>query len=406
MNAVEERTNMPELRFSEFEGEWNAKTIGQLASVYDGTHQTPKYVPSGIPFYSVEHLTANNFSNTRFISKDVFEKENKRVKLERNDILMTRIGDISTCKIIDWDVQASFYVSLALIKQDEKYNSQFLNQLIKTAFFQRELHKRTIHVAFPRKINLGEISFCNVLLPEDPEHIEQKKIAAFLGTVDEKVSKLRRKQELLTDYKCGIMQQIFFQQIRFKADDGSDFPDWEEHKLEKFLIPFTERVSADTILPIFSSSREGLKPQSEYFANRELDNTGEYGVVPRGYFTYRHMSDDITFKFNINNVEDKIAVSKEYPVFSTQNMDNRFLLYYLNFGTDFKRFAAIQKVGGTRTRLYFRKLAAWKTLLPHPTEQKKIANFLSAIDIKVSAVSDQITQMEAFKKGLLQQMFV
>ncbi|MFM6250287.1 MAG: restriction endonuclease subunit S, partial [Dolichospermum sp.] len=118
------------------------------------------YQESGIPFYSVEHVTSNNFKDTKFIAKEVFEKENKRVKLEKGDILMTRIGDIGTPKYIDWDVEASFYVSLALLKQSKKINSLFLAHYIKTNLFQNELHQRTIHVAFPKKINLGEIGYC------------------------------------------------------------------------------------------------------------------------------------------------------------------------------------------------------------------------------------------------------
>jgi hypothetical protein len=211
---------------------------------------------------------------------------------------------------------------------------------------------------------------------------------------------------LLKLFKRGIIQKIFSQELRFKADRGCFFPDWEKRKLGDFLLEHREQVPANTDLPIYSSSRRGLKLQRDYFDNREVNNEGEYGVVPYGYFTYRHMSDDITFKFNINLASEKIAVSKEYPVFKTENMDSIFLLNLLNNSNEFKRFAATQKLGGTRTRLYYKNLCSWKTLIPVLEEQQKIAKFLSAIDAKIDAVSGQIERMEQFKKGLLQQMFV
>ncbi len=122
-----------QIRFKNENGEdfpeWDMKKLGEIAKIFDGTHQTPNYVDNGIPFFSVENVTANNFTNTKYISKDIFEKENKRVKIEMGDILMTRIGDIGTVRYIDWEVEASFYVSLALIKQSKLYNSEWFDPL-------------------------------------------------------------------------------------------------------------------------------------------------------------------------------------------------------------------------------------------------------------------------------------
>ncbi|MEQ1311782.1 restriction endonuclease subunit S [Acinetobacter sp. XH1639] len=190
---------------SEF-GEWEEKALKTIARIYDGTHQTPNYVEDGVPFYSVEHVTANNFSKTKFIAENVFLDELKRVQLEKNDILLTRIGDIGTSKLIDWDVRASFYVSLALIKVDKNHNSSFVNQYIKSIFFQKELHERTIHVAFPKKINLGEIGLCLIRLPC---LAEQTKIANFLSSIDQKNEVVAQQIEQAKQWKKGLLQQMF-----------------------------------------------------------------------------------------------------------------------------------------------------------------------------------------------------
>ncbi|MEQ1619792.1 MAG: restriction endonuclease subunit S [Methylococcales bacterium] len=199
-----------QLRFKDDDGrespEWEEKDLGDLSQIYDGTHMTPDYKKSGIPFYSVEHITNNNFKDTKFISRDVFERENKRVKLEKGDILMTKIGDIGTPKYIDWDVEASFYVSLALIKQSNKVNSLYLTHFIRTSIFQKELHERIIHVAFPKKINLGEISNCMVCLPCEKE---QTKIANFLTALDEKITYNQTQLNALKRLKQGLLQQMF-----------------------------------------------------------------------------------------------------------------------------------------------------------------------------------------------------
>ncbi|KZZ05755.1 hypothetical protein A3746_03655 [Oleibacter sp. HI0075] len=196
-----------------FSGEWQVLPLGHLTNIFDGTHSTPKYVEDGVPFYSVEHLTANDFSKTKFISEEVFDKENKRVKLERGDILMTRIGDIGTAKHLDWDVRASFYVSLALVKASESFDSEYMTQYINSNIFRSELWKRTIHVAFPKKINLGEISNCLVVIPSLEE---QQKIAAVLSTADQEISAIQQKLDALKQEKKALMQQLLTGKRRVK----------------------------------------------------------------------------------------------------------------------------------------------------------------------------------------------
>ncbi len=199
-----------------FEGDWEGIELGEITSIYDGTHSTPQYVDFGIPFYSVEHLTRNDFSDTKYIAEDVFEKENKRVKLERDDILMTRIGDIGTAKHLNWDVCASFYVSLALIKANKnKFNSAYMGYFINSNEFHRELYKRTIHVAFPKKINLGEINNCHVLLPPVAE---QQKIASVLTAADKEIELLQAKLAHLKEEKKALMQQLLTGKRRVKIE--------------------------------------------------------------------------------------------------------------------------------------------------------------------------------------------
>lgn len=192
---------------------WQKVKLGDISNVYDGTHQTPTYTEAGVPFYSVEHVTSNNFNDTKFVSEAVYEKESKRIKMEKGDILMTRIGDVGTAKYIDWDPKASFYVSLALIKCKKDVNSKFINFVINSDKFKNELRARTLTVAFPNKINLGDISKCNLYVPIINE---QNRIVSVLETWDKAIEKLAKKIEVKKQIKKGLMQDLLTGKKRLK----------------------------------------------------------------------------------------------------------------------------------------------------------------------------------------------
>jgi type I restriction enzyme S subunit len=191
--------------------------------------------------------------------------------------------------------------------------------------------------------------------------------------------------------------------LRFPEFRGEE--SWENKLIGPYLEDCSGRVPPDTDLPVYSSTREGLKRQDAYFDGRVLQNKNDYGVVPPGCLVYRHMSDDGLFKFNINETGGEIAVSKEYPVFSTKGLNSVFLLAKLNDGLDFKHFALSQKAGGTRTRLYFSRLCEWRTLLPYPAEQQKIAECLSSVDELLAAQALKVDALKTHKKGLMHQLF-
>ena len=189
--------------------------------------------------------------------------------------------------------------------------------------------------------------------------------------------------------------------LRFK-----EFTDeWEEKRLGNYLIEFKEKIPYTTNLPKLTSSRKGLLFQKDYYDNREVKTETEYGLLPRGYFTYRHMSDDLIFKFNINDLVDNGAISKEYPVFTTKNFDSRFLYYLLNYGDDFKKFAIEQKQGGTRTRLYFKKLITFSPKAPILNEQNKIGKFIFNIDKRISITEEKLNLFNEYKKGIMHKLF-
>ncbi|HFI0147756.1 TPA: restriction endonuclease subunit S [Streptococcus suis] len=196
--------NIPKRHFKEFENEdaWELRKLGEVADVFDGTHQTPRYTNQGVMFLSVEDI--NTLESEKYISSEDFEKEFK-VFPEFNDVLMTRIGDIGTSNIVKTNDKIAYYVSLALIKP-KKLESHFLNSIIQSKDFQNELWKRTLHIAFPKKINKGEISEVNLKFPTLPE---QKAIGTFFSTLDQQITLHQRKLEKLKNLKKALLNELF-----------------------------------------------------------------------------------------------------------------------------------------------------------------------------------------------------
>ena len=160
-------------------------------------------------------------------------------------------------------------------------------------------------------------------------------------------------------------------------------------------------------IPVYSSSRKGLMPQSDYYDQREAVETNlGYKVVPPGYVTYRHMSDDDVFHFNINGTSGDILVSSEYPVFtSTGDCDLGFLIPALNSTARFRYFCKTQKLGGTRTRLYLDNLKRYGLPLPPHSEQYRIAEILATQDKVIELERRKIEEIKKAKRFFLNKMF-
>lgn len=409
------KLKIPKLRFSGFSGEWSDNKLMSFSRIYDGTHQTPTYVKEGVPFYSVEHLTANDFSKTKFVAKSVFDKENQKVKIEKNDILMTRIGDIGTARYIDWDVNASFYVSLALIKPSKEIDSLFLSKYISSVNFQKELWKRTIHVAFPKKINLGEIGECKLSLPSIKE---QQKIAESLESTDKWIENLKEQKESFELYKKGMVQRLFSQEIRFKDDKGKDFPKWEEKKLSEISKSYNGLVGKAgddfgigkpfiTYKQIFDSSEIDVRKFALVkVENGEKQNTASFGDV---FFT---VSSETPNEVGFSSVLFDKTLTPYLNSFSFGLRFNSLKEYDPSFAKFFFRSFVFRKEvvklaqGSTRYNISKVEFMRMNFLFPSFSEQCKIADFLTSVDKVIQSKQQQITQAELWKKGLMQDLFV
>ena len=185
--------------------------------------------------------------------------------------------------------------------------------------------------------------------------------------------------------------------------------EWSKLTMNDFLMEDKQYgTQKDTNFPIVTSSRQGLYIQNKYFeGDRSFANKNvTFSIVPINYFTYRHMSDDDIFKFNINKFNTPILVSKESPVFTVKNtFSQNFIFYELNNNIRFLKFCRIQKKGGTRTRLYFKNLLQYQTYFPNYEEQQKIGVFFYKLDQQIELEEKKLELLEQQKRGYMQKIF-
>jgi len=196
-------SNVPEIRFAGFTDAWEQRKLGELCDVYDGTHQTPNYQNNGIMFLSVENI--NSLKSEKYISEEDFIKD-FNIFPEKGDVLMTRIGDIGTANVVESNEPKAYYVSLALLKK-KALDPYFLKESISSETVKNDLWKRTLHIAFPKKINKNEIA--EVLVPYPEKRVEQEQIGMFFKNLENLITLHQRKYEKLQNLKKACLEKMF-----------------------------------------------------------------------------------------------------------------------------------------------------------------------------------------------------
>ena len=144
--------------------------LNDIAEIYDGTHQTPDYQQSGVPFISVENI-GNIYSSKKFISKEAFNAY--KIKPQKDDLFMTRIGSIGKCAVMTKNADLAYYVSLALIRpKKDVVLTRYLKHYIESSQGCSELAKRTLHHAVPIKVNKDDIGKIRIFIP--PMSIQER----------------------------------------------------------------------------------------------------------------------------------------------------------------------------------------------------------------------------------------
>ena len=385
----------PKLRFKEFDGDWSSVSLLEISTlITKGT--TPKqFIEGNINFLKIEAITQNGFdlSKCQTISDEINNKELKRSVLTEGDILFAIAGaTIGKNAIVQKELlPANTNQALAIIRLKENYSKIFISKVLNSPLMEKYIDINISTGAQPN-LNLQQIGSFSFALPKLEE---QTKIASFLSAVDEKISQLTQKLELLSQYKQGMMQKLFSQQIRFKADDGSEFGEWGNSYIGDVCKittgnKDTQNKVDDGEYPFFVRSQT-VERINSYSMDCEAVLTSGDGVGVGKNYHY------IDGKFDFHQ--------RVYCLFDfSENILGKYLYIYFSsyFYDRVKRLSAKNSVDSVRMDM----ISKMEIQLPCLEEQTKIANFLSSIDQKIEVVAQQIEQAKQWKKGLLQQMFI
>jgi len=386
---------------------WEVKSLDSVSKVIDCKHRTPKYVKEGVPLVSpgtIKWGALDLITPTKRVSTEEYSSLMDHCTVNVGDLVLSRNQSVGVASFVESEEPFVLGQDTVLVKPTEA-DSRFLFYNLQSVETQRTIFKLAGGSTFSR-INLGDIRKLKGIYPPLPE---QRKIAKILSTWDKAISTTERLIDNSKQQKKALMQQLLTGKKRLLDDSGKPFKgEWEEVKVGSLITKHSEKTNRSGQYPVLTSSRKGIMFQSDYYNDRDVaseDNTG-YNVVPRGFFTYRHMSDDLVFKFNINTICDKGIVSTLYPVFAAK--ENKVVPYFLqlllNEGNEFKRFSLAQKQGGSRTYMYLSKLNDLKIYIPNINEQQKITSVLTNADKEIELLEQQLAGLKQEKKALMQQL--
>lgn len=250
-----------------------------------------------------------------------------------------------------------------------------------------------------------------VLLPCQEE---QDKITVFLSLYDKRIAAQASKVEALETRRKGLLQQIFSQEIRFKADDGSKYPDWDTEELNTYLYENKERNKENTFgkKDVLSVSKDyGVINQIKY-QGRSLagDDVSNYHIVHKGNVVYTKSPLGKQPYGIIKASETEGIVSTLYAVYYCRdNVIPKLLDYYFSLDETLNRYLKpLVNIGAKHDMKVNNSdaLAGLVTLPSSLSEQQKIVNFFDLIGKQIQIEKDKLEAIKQVKKGLLQQMFV
>lgn len=398
----------PKLRFSQFKDEWKSKKLGEIGEFINGLTYSPSDITNDENQLLV--LRSSNIQDSQLAFDDnvfvnlIVEKEKFT---QENDILIcvrngsrNLIGKNTIIKNLPYKATHGAFMSI--------YRSPFNSFIVQ--LFQTDKYYQYINADLGATINSINGSNIKKYKFYFPSEKEQTKIAEFLSAVDDKISQLSRQLELLNQYKKGVMQKIFSQEIRFKNDNGEDFGEWEEIQLKDFLTLTLRPVDK----PNENYHALGVRSHFKGLFNK-YDSQPEKNSMDVLYEVFENdIVVNITFAWEgamaiANKIHHKGLVSHRFPTYQTD--ESKILLNFFRYIFIQKDFLAELQLcspgGAGRNRVLSKKdFLEISILKPSVQEQAKIAEFLTAIDERIDHTTAQLTHTKQWKKGLLQQMFV
>lgn len=393
--------NIPPLRFPEFKEQWERKKLVEVA----------ERVTTKNNLNNVKNVFTNSAVQGIVNQRDFFDKDianqNKLLNyyvVEKDDFIynprisnFAPVGPISR-NHIGTGVMSPLY-SVFKFKVGELY---FLETYFSTTLWYEYLESIANYGARFDRMNITIKDFYEMPLPF-PTLPEQTRIASFFNVIDKKIAQLKQKKNLLEQYKKGVMQKLFSQELRFKDDNGREFPRWEKKKI-KDVFRFKQGVQCG----VENQYLEKEQNMQRFIRIIDLTNPNEpvryinspgfeHHICSNDLFMVRYGSPGL-----VGYGYEGVIANNLFRIIPVKEVINKFYYFVFNYlNQELTNLAS----SSTMPALSFSSLEILSILEPSLLEQAKIANFLSTIDDKINRTEKQIQQTQEWKKGLLQKMF-
>ena len=386
--------NTPKLRFNEFSGEWEIKKLGEVGEFFKGsTLSKANLSEKGKPCILYGELyTKYGEVIKKAISKTNLD-DSKLVIGKKNDVLIPSSGesaiDIATASCLQQD-DVILGGDLNVFRSD-KLNGVFTSYQLNTSK-RNEIAKLSQGASVVHIYNT-QLSKLKLNIPKLEE---QEKIASLFSLIDDKISLHGEKVEALKDYKKGMMQKIFSRELKFKDDEGRDYPEWEEKKLEGIVnkkkkgknAVYAEKGNILLNNEYMENSTDPMYVENEIDVNEEdiliLWDGSQAGKMYTGF----------------TGVLGSTFVAVTLDKYNC----NRFIYQQLLYNLDKIQIAWREGSGVPHVAKDF--IENFKVKVPVLEEQRKISKILDGIDIKLKKEQEKLESLNEYKKGLLQQMFI
>lgn len=398
----------PKLRFKGFSGDWESKKLGDLTvktgiknkynEDYDVYSISNKYgfIPQDEQFEN-SRLSGLDKSLYKIVGKGEFAYNPARIN----------VGSIGVLEEDKKVIVSSLYVCFRLLEQ---MDYRFFKTYFGTCKFNKDVIRNT-EGSVREYLFYENFSRIKITIPKLEE---QEKITSLFSLIDDKIALQCEKVDAIKEYKKGMMQKIFSRALRFKDDDGKDYPEWEEKKLGDIGnftsgTGFAEKYQGHLNLPIkvFKVSDMNLSGNQKYMVN--ANNTISHEILKKMKSKSIDKPSIIFAKVGAAIfLERKRIVNTEFIMdnnmmaFIPSNKNNIEFIHSLISNIQLSRYAQI----GALPSYNASDISSIKVQIPCLEEQNKISIALCSIDNKINKEQEKLDSLNEYKKGLLQHMFV
>jgi type I restriction enzyme S subunit len=395
----------PKLRFVEFVDEWKVSKLGSVARISSGgtpARTNPEYWSGIIPWVTTSEIDFNTITDTKQHITSLGMKKSAAKLFPKGSVLIALYGQGKTRgKVAILGIEATTnQACAAIIPDNSKLDYLFLFQNLSARYDElRELSndgsQKNLNGQLMKSLNLTT-----------PPMREQQKIVDFLTTVDEKIAYIDKRLYLLRQYKKGVMQKIFTQEIRFKDDRGRPYPTWKETRLKDIMTESRIKGSRGDVARKITVKLwgKGVFEKNEAIAGSV--NT-HYFKRKAGQLIYSKL-DFLNCAFGIIPEElDGFESTVDLPAFDIKDEYNgNFLIERILQKNFYERLGETADGSRKARRIHANIFLSFSIKIPVLEEQKKIADFLKVIDYRINIEQTKLERVKKFKSSLLQKMFI